>query len=181
MGSRQVTVADLPTVPRRRIVRCLGRTLAILVSAAALAALVWNPFRNSEKETEEDEDAHAIRIVACDSDSLVVEHWGGVTRVPRRAQRICALQFADELLALGVLPIAVSTDWRGRPSDYLEKPLQGVRPVPNIYGDFLPSFEAIVECRPDLIVTCAGNLHTYEQLSRIAPTIVLRDQGAFPG
>lgn len=164
-----------PTVPGVR------RFVAVGMTCLATIALFWNPFRAQSDPSSEQEPSVAIQLVSKDSETRLVQHWGGVTRVPLHPKRICALRFEDELIALGVTPSAVSTDWQGRAKDYLRDRLKDVKPVPNIYDNSLPSFEAISEARPDLIIACLTNRHTYEQLSQIAPTVVLRDQGTFLG
>lgn len=104
----------------------------------------------------------------------VVRHAAGVTRVPARPERICALAAADEVLSIGVEPIAHSIN-DGNFPDYLRDLLADVPWIPNVYGAHLPNLEAIVIVRPDLIITRTHSRKTYEQLSRIAPTVVLLD------
>ncbi|VTT99606.1 abc transporter substrate-binding protein : Ferrichrome-binding periplasmic protein OS=Paenibacillus sp. JCM 10914 GN=JCM10914_1917 PE=4 SV=1: Peripla_BP_2 [Gemmataceae bacterium] len=104
----------------------------------------------------------------------VVRHAGGTTRVPARPERICALAAADELLAIGVKPVAHSIS-DGHFPDYLAEPFADVPWVPTVYGASLPNLEAVVAERPDLIITRNTDRQTYLQLSRIAPTVVLLD------
>ncbi len=105
----------------------------------------------------------------------VVRHAGGTTEAPLQPTRICALGFADELLCLGVTPVAVETGPGGEPADYLAARLRTAAPIRRGLGAGLPDFAAIAAVAPDLIVTSATQQSTIEQLSLLAPTVVLRD------
>jgi iron complex transport system substrate-binding protein len=102
----------------------------------------------------------------------VVRHAGGVTRIPQHPRRICALASADELLSIGVQPVAHSIK-DGHFPDYLAEALRDVPWIPNVYGDAMPNLEAVLQVRPDLIITRAPDRQTFLQLSRIAPVVVL--------
>lgn len=115
-----------------------------------------------------------VDVIEEGADYRVVRHAGGVTRVPAKPERICALAAADELLAIGVKPVAHSIG-DGNFPDYLAEPLADVPWVPTVYGASLPNMEAVVAVRPDLIITRNTSQQTYLQLSRIAPTVVLLD------
>lgn len=104
----------------------------------------------------------------------VVRHAAGVTRIPAHPQRICALAAADELLSIGVMPVAHAIG-DGNFPDYLAEALQGVPWIPNVYGGQMPNMEAVIGVHPDLIITRSRSLQTYNQLSRIAPVVVLLD------
>lgn len=147
------------------------------VTLVALTALFWSPFAKPAEGPTSTASTGPLRVVRADDTHLWVEHRAGTTRIPRDAQRICALNFADELLTLGVMPSAVSSDWQGLKVDYLRERLAPAAPIPHSLGRWLPSFEAIAAHEPDLILTWTGDRHTYEQLSSIAPTIVVRTLG----
>jgi iron complex transport system substrate-binding protein len=117
---------------------------------------------------------HPVEVAEEGVDFRVVRHAGGTTRVPSNPTRICALACADELLALGIKPVAHSIA-DGNFPDYLEKPFADVPWIPNVYGGNLPNMEAIIAIRPDLIITRVTSRQTYQQLSKIAPTVVLLD------
>lgn len=104
----------------------------------------------------------------------VIRHAAGTTRIPAKPERICALSAADELLAIGVKPVAHSIN-DGHFPDYLAQPLADVPWIPTVYGASLPNMEAVVRVRPDLIITRSTSRQTYLQLSRIAPVVVLLD------
>lgn len=115
-----------------------------------------------------------VEVVEEGAGYRVVRHAGGTTRIPSNPERICALASADELLAIGVKPVAHSIS-DGHFPDYLAEPLAGVPWVPTVYGASLPNMEAVVRVRPDLIITRNTSRQTYLQLSRVAPTVVLLD------
>lgn len=152
---------------------------AVAMTALSLLALVWTPFQRdgSTAAASSSPDDSPIKVVKVTDDVRVVRHPGGVTRVPRDPDRICALQFADEVVALGRTPTAVPANWHGRKADYLRKELASAAPIPHTVGAWMPSFETIAMHEPDVILTWIADWHTYEQLSRIAPTIVVRPFG----
>jgi iron complex transport system substrate-binding protein len=118
--------------------------------------------------------ATPVEIVEERGDYRVIRHAAGVSRVPAHPRRICALSSADELLSLGIKPVAHSIA-DGNFPDYLAAALADVPWIPNVYGGNLPNMEAIIDVHPDLIITRTPSLQTYRQLSKIAPTVVLMD------
>ena len=117
-----------------------------------------------------------VEILKEGRDFRVVRHAGGVTRVPAVPRRICALASADELLSIGVMPVAHSIK-DGNFPDYLEETFRSIPWIPNVYGDAMPNLEAIIDVDPDLIITRAPDRQTYLQLSKIAPVVVLLGHG----
>ncbi|KOP66964.1 ABC transporter substrate-binding protein [Bacillus sp. FJAT-18019] len=91
----------------------------------------------------------------------------GDIEIPVNPQRIVAEEYLGSLIALDVIPV-------GAPgltiqNYYFKDFLQGIEDI----GDYgKPSIEKIVALNPDLIITGNGE-KTYEQLSKIAPTIVI--------
>lgn len=113
-----------------------------------------------------------LKIGELNDDQRSVEHLMGACIVPACPARICALDFADELLAIGVTPLAASSSATGFP-DYLRPQLKDVVPVYQMLGTVFPDFETIVRLQPDLILTANTDPQTYAQLSKIAPVVVL--------
>ena len=120
--------------------------------------------------------SRAVEIVDQGADYRVVRHALGTTRVPASPRRLCALGYLDELLAIGVKPMAASS-FNGHFPDYLEDQLDGVTDIPQMYGNWQPNFEAILAAQPDLILTSNSDPQTYRQLSKIAPVVVLTNSG----
>ena len=117
--------------------------------------------------------------------SVTVTHAFGETKIPKPPTRVVSagLNDADDLLALGVVPVAI-TDWFGG------EPF-GVWPWAQArLGDATPAvlsladgvqIEQIAAARPDLIVATTAGLDkdTYQALTAIAPTIAQSGRSAF--
>lgn len=136
----------------------------------------------------------AAFAVACGSDkpgevakdgSVTVKHVFGETKVPSPPKRVVSagLTEQDDLLALGVVPIAV-TDWFGDQPfaawPWAQPKLGGAQPVVLSLADGI-QVEQIGSLKPDLIVATNAGLDqdTYTKLSTIAPTIAQSGQDAF--
>ena len=105
----------------------------------------------------------------------VVLHALGKSRVPRHPLRICALDYVDELTAIGTPLVAATCNSDGHFLDYLEDDLDGVVPICQMMGIMQPDFETLIEVAPDLIISSNPDPQTYRQLSKIAPVVVLTD------
>ena len=117
--------------------------------------------------------------------SVTIKHVFGETSVPAPPKRVVSAGFTeqDDLLAVGVVPIAV-TNWFG------DQPL-GVWPwAQTKLGAAQPAVlnldngiqvDQIAALKPDLIVAVNAGLDadTYKKLSAIAPTIAQSDGDAF--
>jgi iron complex transport system substrate-binding protein len=117
--------------------------------------------------------------------SVTITHAFGETRIPGPPQRVVSAGFTeqDDLLAVGVVPIAV-TDWFGAEPfgvwPWARAKLGAAQPVVLSLTDGI-QVEQIAALRPDLIVAVNAGLDadTYTQLSAIAPTIAQSGQQAF--
>ena len=120
-----------------------------------------------------------------DDGSVTVKHVFGETKIPAPPKRVVSagLTEQDDLLAVGVIPIAV-TDWFGGEPfgvwPWAQPKLGGAQPVVLNLVDGVP-VEAIASLRPDLIVATNAGLDqdTYDRLTAIAPTIAQSGQDAF--
>jgi iron complex transport system substrate-binding protein len=154
----------------------------ILVAVAGASGWLDDTANNSIRDRLQYEIATAppgagatpVEVVEEGSNYRIVRHAAGTTRVPANPQRICALSSADELLSLGIVPVAHSIA-DGNFPDYLADAFANVPWIPNVYGGNLPNMEAIIDVHPDLIITRTPSRQTYEQLSKIAPVVVLMD------
>jgi iron complex transport system substrate-binding protein len=126
----------------------------------------------AESESLPGGGARLVEVVEEGDGFRVIRHAGGTTRIPARPRRICALASTDELLSIGVKPVAHSIK-DGNFPDYLSETLKDVPWIPNVYGDAMPNLEAIIAVHPDLIITRAPDRQTFLQLSKIAPVVVL--------
>lgn len=108
-------------------------------------------------------------------EGYLVTHKLGETVVPRDPQRIVALGLitAEALISLGVQPVGLTSPWLP------EVVAQEAPAMTFIRTSDAPNFEAILALEPDLIVgyrLVGEDPNLYEQLSRIAPTVVPYDE-----
>jgi iron complex transport system substrate-binding protein len=138
--------------------------------------------------------AGVAMAAACGSDepgtvakdgSVTVKHAFGETTVPGPPQRVVSAGFTeqDDLLALGVVPIAVTDWWGDQPFGvwpWARPRLGSAQPEVLSLADGI-QVDRISALKPDLIVaTNAGvDQDTFTKLSEIAPTIPQSGQDAF--
>ncbi len=101
-----------------------------------------------------------------------IQHIAGVSAVPEHPKRIITLGWTDEVLAIGVIPIAASADNQNDFPEYLKPFLKGV--VPLIGNAGAPNLELMAELKPDLILVAWWWKPLWPQLEKIAPTVVLQ-------
>ena len=138
--------------------------------------------------------AGAALVAACSSTkpgevakdgSVTVKHIFGETKIPTPPKRVVSAGFTeqDDLLAVGVVPIAV-TDWFGGEPfgvwPWAQPKLGGAQPVVLNLNDGI-QVDQIAALKPDLIVATNAGLDqdTYTKLSAIAPTIAQSGPDAF--
>jgi iron complex transport system substrate-binding protein len=117
--------------------------------------------------------------------SVTVKHVFGETKIPAPPKRVVSagLTEQDDLLAVGVVPIAV-TDWFGGEPfgvwPWAQSKLDGAQPVVLNLNDGI-QVDQIASLKPDLIVATNAGLDqdTYTKLSAIAPTIAQSGPDAF--
>jgi iron complex transport system substrate-binding protein len=138
--------------------------------------------------------ASATLVAACSSPkpgevakdgSVTVKHIFGETKIPTPPKRVVSAGFTeqDDLLAVGVVPIAI-TDWFGGEPfgvwPWAQPKLGGAQPVVLSLNDGI-QVDQIASLKPDLIVATNAGLDkdTYTKLSAIAPTIAQSGPDAF--
>jgi iron complex transport system substrate-binding protein len=117
--------------------------------------------------------------------SVTVKHIFGETKIPAPPKRVVSAGFTeqDDLLAVGVAPIAV-TDWFGAEPfgvwPWAQPKLGNAQPVVLNLNDGI-QVDQIASLKPDLIVAVNAGLDqdTYTKLSAIAPTIAQSGPDAF--
>jgi iron complex transport system substrate-binding protein len=117
--------------------------------------------------------------------SVTVKHAFGETKIPGPPKRVVSAGYTDQddLLALGVVPVAV-TDWFGGEPfgvwPWAQPKLGGAQPVVLNLADGI-QVDAIKALNPDLIVATNAGLDadTYATLSAIAPTVAQTGRDAF--
>ena len=115
----------------------------------------------------------------------VVQHVFGETTIPAPPTRVISagLTEQDDLLAVGVVPVAVTTWFGDQPSGvwpWAQPSLDGAKPVVLNLDNGI-QVDQIAALKPDLIVAVNAGLdiETYRKLSAIAPTIAQSGGDAF--
>jgi iron complex transport system substrate-binding protein len=117
--------------------------------------------------------------------SVTVKHVFGETKIPSPPKRVVSagLTEQDDLLAVGVVPVAV-TDWFGGEPfavwPWAQPKLGGAQPLVLNLADGI-QVDQIATLKPDLIVATNAGLDrdTYDKLTAICPTVAQSGQDAF--
>ncbi len=133
-------------------------------------------------------------VAACSSEkpgevardgSVTVRHVFGETKIPAAPQRVVSAGFTgqDDLLAVGVVPIAVTEWFGGEPFavwPWARPELADAQPTVLSLTDGI-QVDQITRLKPDLIIATNAGLDadTYTKLSNIAPTIAQSGADAF--
>ncbi|CAM3628551.1 iron-siderophore ABC transporter substrate-binding protein [Saccharibacillus brassicae] len=112
------------------------------------------------------------------SATMAITHLKGTAEIPASPKRVVSLSAAyiDHMLTIGEMPVGVNTEERygGDYLPYLADELEGVATVGSAEA---PNLEAILLLDPDVIlVESRTGETTYEQLNKIAPTVVLGNE-----
>ncbi len=109
--------------------------------------------------------------------SVTITHLFGKTVIKQPPKRVVSAGFTeqDDLLALGVVPIAVTNWWGDQPFavwPWAQSKLGDARPVVLNLDNGI-QVDQIAGLKPDLIVAINAGLDadTYQKLSAIAPTV----------
>ncbi|MDY6897140.1 MAG: ABC transporter substrate-binding protein, partial [Cyanobacteriota bacterium] len=103
------------------------------------------------------------------SQTRVVKHAMGKTKVPLNPKKVVVIGGLDNVLALGIKPIAATTLDDNNYLNYLESKTKEVQKV-GVNGS--PNLEKILYLKPDLILGLNWDADIYQQLSQIAPTVL---------
>lgn len=104
----------------------------------------------------------------------VIEHEMGETEISGTPERVVALEFSyvDALASLGVTPVGIADD--GDASRIIPQITSEIGDWTSVGARAEPNLEKIATLDPDLIIAdSARHEGVYDQLSEIAPTIVL--------
>uniref|UniRef100_UPI000B1887D0 ABC transporter substrate-binding protein n=1 Tax=Vibrio harveyi TaxID=669 RepID=UPI000B1887D0 len=108
----------------------------------------------------------------------VVQDEQGTFKLESTPKRVVVLEFSfvDALAAVGVSPVGVADD--NDASRVITAVRDLVQPWQSVGMRSQPSLEAIAVLKPDLIIADAERHRTiYQDLSRIAPTLLLKSRG----
>lgn len=107
------------------------------------------------------------------SKARTIQHVKGETTITSEPAKIAVTEYrlADPLLALGMKPVAMGSYMGGLQLDWLKPDaLQGVKDLgPN------GNPEAILAAQPDFVIAWDPQNQNYDALSKIAPTIVVKE------
>lgn len=154
-----------------------GRSLlsGIAVTAALLCALAGCSGTTSQTAPAAAGPASQPAPAAA-PEKRVIKHAGGeteITGVPKKAA-VLDYRLADSLIALGVKPYAMTTFLGGTQLPWIDgNPTEGVVSL----GD-TTNLEAVLKAAPDLIIGRTPDLKVYDQLSKVAPTVITEIEGA---
>ncbi|MEK5502694.1 ABC transporter substrate-binding protein [Bacillus sp. FSL M8-0168] len=112
-------------------------------------------------------------------DTVTVKHDLGETKVPKHPKKVVVLEFGfiDALLDAGVKPVGVADD--GKPKFINEQVRKEIKCYTSVGTRAQPSFEKIAALKPDLIIADSSrHSGVYDKLSKIAPTIALKNLNA---
>jgi iron complex transport system substrate-binding protein len=117
--------------------------------------------------------------------SVTITHLFGETVITQPPKRVVSAGYTeqDDLLAVGVVPIAVTNWWGDQPFavwPWAQSKLGGTQPVVLNLDNGIP-VDQIAGLKPDLIVAINAGVDadTYQKLSSIAPTVPQADGDAF--
>ncbi|MBY6988547.1 ABC transporter substrate-binding protein, partial [Clostridium botulinum] len=104
------------------------------------------------------------------NDKITITHKLGETKVSKNPERVVVFDYGvlDSLDALGINVVGVPQD--GIPS-YLDK--YSSDQYISVGGIKEPNFEKVHEAKPDLIIISGRQEESYDEFSKIAPTIYL--------
>ena len=108
----------------------------------------------------------------------VVQDEQGTFELESIPKRVVVLEFSfvDALAAVGVSPVGVADD--NNAARVIEAVRDLVQPWESVGMRSQPSLEAIALLKPDLIIADAERHRTiYQDLNRIAPTLLLKSRG----
>lgn len=155
--------------------KLLGRNKWIqLVGAGALALTLaaCGDEETKEDQTSTDQTEEQATDTQESETRTLTDAMGNEVVIPANPERILATYLEDNLVALGITPVA---QWSVNDGASIQGYLQDdLKDVPMIPHD-LP-FEAVQEYAPDLIIMDSASMvegGKYEQYSKIAPTYVI--------
>ncbi|MGI8317124.1 ABC transporter substrate-binding protein [Halobacillus mangrovi] len=141
----------------------------ILMVAFAFILMACGSGENEEQSSEDQTKEETKK-----EDTRVIEHEMGETEVSGTPEKVVALEFSfvDNLASLGVSPVGIADD---------NDKERIIEPIREKIGDYTsvgtrkqPSLEVISSLQPDLIIAdMKRHKDIYDQLSEIAPTIIL--------
>jgi len=145
--------------------RMLGFAFISILTLSLIAC--GNSVKNETKKEAPKEEA------------IEVEHALGKTVLDKKPEKIVVLEFSytDALITLDVQPIGIADD--DNPDLFMDTVREQLEDYTSIGSRYEPNIEMISSLQPDLIIADLNHhKNIYDQLTKIAPTIVLDDHQA---
>ncbi|MCP2176428.1 ABC transporter substrate-binding protein [Williamsia maris] len=144
-----------------------GRRALSLVAAVVLGVGLLAACGSSDDDT------------AAAGSTIAVEGKFGTTQVPKDPKRVVTVGYNDQdfTLALGVVPVQTRAFFDSYNDLPWVKAATGGKGVPSMAGDSI-NLEEIAKAKPDVIFAIYETIDqkTYDQLSKIAPTVIQSSQ-----
>lgn len=139
----------------------MKKALLLLIMTVLAVSLAACGSKNEGKDTS----------AAGQAEKIMISHLKGDTEVPKNPQKVVVFDFGslDTLDKLGVEVAALPKS--GTLPEYLSKYSDGK--YANVGSLKEPDFEKINELEPDLIIISARQAESYDEFTKIAPTIYL--------
>lgn len=122
------------------------------------------------------QESDKAKQLANSSECRVIQHSLGKSCIPLKPERIIALDIPvilDSLLALDIKPVGTAIDFQGGGRYFPELLPEKVTGIESVGKEGTPSIERMLALKPDLILLLDENAQFYEQLSAIAPTVII--------
>lgn len=156
---------------KQRLILPLLLLLTVLISACGTSGTTTTHSSDSQTEVNPAQNSgttsNDVKALNEDNNAVkTINTVNGDIEVPVHPKRIVAEEYLGSLIALDVIPV-------GAPgltlkNYYFKDALKGVEDT-GTYGKVSP--EKLISLEPDLIIS--GMADSYEQLSKIAPTIII--------
>lgn len=151
---------------KKKFIQLMGAGLVALSLAAC-----GNADKNTDQSSQDKTEQQATNKEAA-AERTLTDAMGHKVSIPAKPKRVIASYLEDNLVALGIKPVA---QWSVNDGASIQGYLQGeLKDIPTIPHD-LP-FEAVQKFSPDLIIMDSASMvegGKYEQYSKIAPTYVI--------
>ncbi|WP_139998170.1 iron-hydroxamate ABC transporter substrate-binding protein [Paenibacillus paridis] len=146
----------------------LGLGSIFLVFILLMTACGGANGQNSNTPTKTDTASTEAPTAEPEKTTRIYNTVKGDVEIPVAPKRIIAEQYLQTILALGVKPVGASEYYIDNP--YTKDLAAGIESTGDRSGTNL---EKVTALEPDLIITATVDDNTYEQLSKIAPTVVI--------
>jgi ferric citrate transport system substrate-binding protein len=120
----------------------------------------------------------SFSLFTSQSFAVKIEHDAGSMTLKKVPQRVVVLAFSfvDALAIAGVSPVGIADD--GDKNRVIKDVRDKIEDWQSVGSRYQPSLEAIAALKPDLIIADSGRHHSiYQDLSHIAPTLMLKSRG----